>query len=160
VSYDGTDPVKRLQAQAATHLAVRPFLAKCLVGVRAAVDGGRLDVDNLTSSSPEMTAVLDALDAAGLLGAVFTCARDFQDLSVPQREVYGSRHPSISRNSTADAARPPADEPLAVTVGPSASTSLTTPLDAQTVAPAVTSSTSPGLGAPSISIAPAGAPTA
>lgn len=154
VSYDGNDTAQRLRAQAAIQGAARPFLAKALVGVKARVDGGVLAEDNLSASDPRTPGVLDALDAAGLLGAVFSVAKDFQDLPVPQREVFGLPRPSISQtDSTAADAGQPSASPSGVTEGESPSTSLGTRPAKPIAAPVVTSSTSPGLGVLSISTA-------
>lgn len=153
VAYDGDDSEKKLRASAAAQLAARPFIAKALVGVRARVDGGALDLDNLTPDSPEMQGALDALDAAGLLGAVFTCAREFQELPVPQREVYGLPRPSISQtDSTAGCVQPidvECSDAMAVAVG-----SRATVIERPTGAHAVTSSTSPGSHTPLTFTAP------
>jgi|GEM_PF-3627812 len=150
VEYRGLDIEKRHRASAAAQVAARPFLVLALVGVRATTDSGPIDVDGLTPSSPEMPSILDDLDAAGLLGAIFTCARDFQDLPVFQRAPYGLPLPSTSERSTAASVHLHGASNWGVTAAPSASISPATPTEKPIGVLVGTSSTMPGLGAPSI----------
>ncbi len=159
-AYDGDDAAKRLRSSAATQRAVRPFLDKCLVGVRGVQreDLDALCADDLDPGSPAIGLVLDVLDTTGILGAVFTVCRDYQDLSVPQRGRFGLPQAATSPTSIAVPALRQSESFSGATVEqPSAagSTSRTTLIERPTGAQSATSSTTLGSSTPSISIASA-----
>lgn len=93
-------------ASPAASLAIgEAFLRKCLAGVRGVVlEEGDLAIDDLTPESPSMPLVLALLNEAGLIPAIFNCARAYQSLSPKARRDYGSSAPSISERSCAPSA--------------------------------------------------------
>jgi len=136
------------RSSAATHRALRPFLAKCLVGVSGVALGEDLDgrtlVDGLTADDARMAGVLDDLDTAGLLGAVFSCARAYQDLNPFQRAGFGSLPPSTSARTSAAVVLPLDESTSGVTATPRSaegSTSEASQTSALTAASVATSST-------------------
>lgn len=140
--YDGDDPVKKWEAMSARLAVMRPFLAKALVGVRGLeVDAGTIEVDGLTPEHPDMGALLDALDSAGVMSALFVVARDLQDLSPLQRRGFGLPHPSTSGSSSAASAQPSDGASSGATAEHLESTSLAIQIERQTAALGVTHST-------------------
>jgi hypothetical protein len=107
---DGDTDASRLGAMAARHRASVPFIITALVGIRGArIDGAVLAIDDLAPSDERTAGVVADLDAAGLLGAVYSVCRDYQELSPLAREGFGSPPPSTSASSTAASAPSPAD---------------------------------------------------
>lgn len=156
-AYDGDDASKRLRSSAATQRAVRPFLDKCLAGVRGVPleNGNAMDADGLEPGSPTLTVVLDVLDASGILGAVFGVARDYQDLPVPQRGRFGLPQAATSLPSIAVPAQPAGESYSAVTAAPLGDISRATLIERPIGVLDVTSSTTLGLATHSTSTASA-----
>lgn len=143
---DGTTEAERWRSARARLDVIRPFLAKCLVGIRGVeVDEGLIDVDGLDEAHQDMPALLDVLDRAGLLHALFLVARDLMDLSPLARRGYGSPRPSTSGSSSAAPARHSDGSSLDATVVPSGLTSQATQTERPIGVPVVTSSITPGL---------------
>jgi hypothetical protein len=96
-------------ASPAASLAIgEAFLRKCLAGVRGVVlEEGDFAVDDLTPESPSMPLVLALLNEAGLIPAIFNCARAYQALNPFQRRGFGLSAPSTSDRSCAPSAPSP-----------------------------------------------------
>ena len=98
----GADTAALWRSGAETQRTFRPFLTKCLAAVRGVrLEDGTTFYNELGPTSPAMAEALDALDEAGLLPAVFACARAYQDLPSFLRAPFGLLHPSTSEPSGA-----------------------------------------------------------
>ncbi len=138
----GEDTASLWRAGAETQRAFRPFLAKALAAVRGLrLEDGVAAFDPLTPTSPQMAEALDAIDEAGLLSAVFACARAYQDLPSFQRAPFGLLHPSTLESSAAATAPPIGAGFSGVMAAQQGSTLLATQIERPTDAHNGTSST-------------------
>jgi hypothetical protein len=138
-AYDGEEEPEQWRATGATMRVMRAFVAEAIAGIRGAeTDEGVVQVDD---ASPLPEVVVDALDRAGLIDALFIAARDWQSLSPPQRARFASSAPSMQAASTALDARPHDDRSLDARGTASGPTSLAIACEKPASAQAVTSAT-------------------
>lgn len=98
----GSDTASIFEASIEANAIAVAFLTQSLAGIRGVeLEHGTLAVESLAPGSPEMPVVLAALDAAGLLAAIFNCARAYQSLLPLARRGFGLQAPSTSAPSPA-----------------------------------------------------------
>jgi hypothetical protein len=132
----------RLMAMGAQHEAIRPFIKRVMGGVKG-VRHPHGTIQWEGAEAPDE--LLDLLDEAGVLGAIFTACREFQSIADPkEREVFGLPQPSTSAPLTAagvQGLRSPSFEVVMAAPPPSTSAAPSTrPIDVLDVI----NSTSPG----------------
>lgn len=137
----GEDIADIVRGNVESFAVMRAFVAKSLVGVRGAqAEEGEIAEDNLTPDDARMGAVLDALDVAGLLPAIFNVARRYNTLDPKARRAFGLQPPAISDRSSAPPAPSSDARSLDVRAAPLGPTSPTAIACAPTAAPGATSS--------------------
>lgn len=137
----------------------RRFLDRVLVGVKAVLDVGVVVADDLDPGAEETARVVDLLDRAGFVLAIFEVARAYQSLSPLQRGGFGSPRPSTSLASSAATAPSPdvGSSGAAVDLpARSSGVSPSKPTDARSATSSTTTTSTSAASAPSAADSPSG----